>query len=68
MEKAFVWGVIASSKWLGEGMFNDGVFGQWPPLAPATLVPTHPVGDIVDVPPALRVGATPGSSSKPMVS
>ena len=37
LEKAFVYGIIALSKWLGEERFPPGVFGQWPPQVPAGL-------------------------------
>ena len=38
LEKAFIYGIIALSKWLGEERFPPGVFGQWPPQVPAGLV------------------------------
>ena len=34
MEKAFVFGVIALSKWLGPERFPQGIYGDWPPCPP----------------------------------
>jgi len=34
MEKAFVFGCIALSKWLGPERWPHGVFGEWPPKRP----------------------------------
>ena len=34
MDKAFIYGVCALSKWLGEEKFPAGVFGDWPPTPP----------------------------------
>ena len=42
MEKTFVYGIIALSKWLGEERFPHGVYGVWPPEFPADLVPPQP--------------------------
>ena len=35
LDKAFVRAVIAVSRWLGEERFPDGLYGLWPPPAPA---------------------------------
>ena len=35
LDKAFVRAVIGVSKWLGEDRFPDGLYGCWPPPAPA---------------------------------
>ena len=35
LDKAFVRAVIAVSRWLGEKRFPDGLYGPWPPPAPA---------------------------------
>ena len=35
LDKAFVRAVIAASRWLGEERFPDGLYGCWPPPAPA---------------------------------
>ena len=35
LDKAFVRAVIGVSKWLGEERFPDGLYGCWPPPAPA---------------------------------
>ena len=40
MEKAFVYGIIALSKWLGEEKFAYGIYGRWPPPFPEGLVPS----------------------------
>ena len=43
MEKAFCHGIILLSLWLGEELFEPGVYGNWPPKAPSQLhaaVPT----------------------------
>ena len=34
IEKAFVFGVIALSKWLGDARFPQGLYGSWPPRQP----------------------------------
>ena len=34
MEKAFLYGVIALSKWLGQKHWHGGLYGHWPPPAP----------------------------------
>ena len=39
LEKAFVYGIVALSKWLGEERYPCGVYGQWPPPFPAGLAP-----------------------------
>ena len=35
VEKAFVYGIIALSKWLGQAKFPQGIYGNWPPQVPA---------------------------------
>ena len=35
LDKAFVRAVIGVSRWLGEERFPDGLYGLWPPSAPA---------------------------------
>ena len=40
LEKAFVYGILALSKWLGEKRFVYGVYGNWPPTFPEGLVPS----------------------------
>ena len=48
VEKAFVFGVIALSKWLGAERFPQGIYGEWPPSRPSTgSQPT--TGVIVDL-------------------
>ena len=49
LEKAFVYGIIALSKWLSEERFPQGVFGQWPPKAPAGLVAEWMSSDTIDL-------------------
>ena len=71
MEKAFVYGIIALSKWLGKERFPQGVYGKWPPPFPSHLMPTlaHPVVTVTgdsDVPPHLRTGAPAASSGDAM--
>ena len=39
MEKAFVYGVICLSRWLGEEHFPEGCHGQWPPELPEDMKP-----------------------------
>lgn len=34
MDKAFAYGIIALSKWLGPRHFPQGIFGSWPPQPP----------------------------------
>ena len=71
MEKAFVYGIVALSKWLGEERFPYGVYGQWPPKFPAALVPRSLGSPQVDLeastsddhlPPSLRQGSPAASS------
>ena len=54
LEKAFVYGMIALSKWLGQAQFPPGVYGSWPPKLPVEFV-TDPSltmpEDIVEPPP-----------------
>ena len=40
LEKAFVYGILALSKWLGEKRFVYGVYGKWPPPFPEGLLPS----------------------------
>ena len=72
LEKAFVYGIVALSKWLGEERFPYGVYGQWPPKFPAALVPRSPAPPHVDLeastsedhlPAHLRQGSPAASSS-----
>ena len=49
LEKAFVYGIVALSKWLSEDRFPQGVFGHWPPKAPAGLVAEWAGGDTIDL-------------------
>ena len=37
MEKAFVFGVIALSKWLGSDRYPPGLYGEWPPEPPPEI-------------------------------
>ena len=77
LEKTFVYGIVALSKWLGPECFPHGVYGHWPPKLPAKFLPEN-LGSIpVDLlappplpPPAddglplrLRQGLPPASSS-----
>ena len=71
LDKAFVYGIVALSKRLGEEWFPCGVFGQWPPPFPAGLATKSEDAQPVDLeasigedhlPPHLRVGL-PASSS-----
>ena len=73
MEEAFVYGIVALSKWLGEEQFPYGVYGQWPPKFPAALVPRSPAPPQVDLeastredhlPAHLRQGRPAASSSE----
>jgi hypothetical protein len=73
MEKAFVWGILALSKWLGRERFPQGIYGAWPPKMPASQVPenlvVHPVhvGDPVPplpAPPAADDAALPPNQRK----
>ena len=58
MEKAFVYGVIALSKWLGKERFPKGVYGTWPPPPPDDLA--------VFVDGGPRMGAPAASSCDPL--
>ena len=64
MEKAFVWGVIAFSKWLGVESFPLGVY-NWPPARPGGAAPevrSEPVHVGDDAPAPLRVDLPSASS------
>jgi hypothetical protein len=64
MEKAFVWGVIAFSKWLGRDQFKNGIH-DWPPALPANLASMTMVEPVIikdDVPPHLRASLGSGSA------
>ena len=64
MEKAFVWGVIAFSKWLGRDQFKNGIH-DWPPALPANLASMTMVEPVIikdDVPPNLRASLGSGSA------
>ena len=65
VEKAFVYGVVALSKWLGAERFPHGIYGRWPPNAPE-LAPSTPATPALDidgaVPPHLRLGSPAASS------
>ena len=65
VEKAFVYGVVALSKWLGAERFPHGIYGRWPPNAPE-LAPSTPATPALDidgaVPPHLRLGSPSASS------
>ena len=75
LEKAFVYGIMALSKWLGRDRLPPGVYGKWPPKLPAKLVPTGiniiqdgivqppPLPPPVDAPPHLRKREASSSST-----
>jgi hypothetical protein len=49
LEKTFVYGIVALSKWLGEERFPHGVYGKWPPKAPANLPPRYEGSESVNL-------------------
>ena len=49
MDKAFVYGIVSLSKWLGQETFPYGVFYKWPPACPADLLPRKPAPPSVDI-------------------
>ena len=54
LEKTFVWGIMALSKWLGQDKFPHGVYGSWPPKLPREYAPDNGMSmpvDIVQPPP-----------------
>ena len=61
MEKAFVYGIVALSKWLGEKRFPMGVYGKWPPKMPADLVPKYRGSESVEID-----APEPGLAAKPV--
>ena len=61
LEKAFVYGIVALSKWLSEERFPQGAFGPWPPKAPEGLVAEWMGGDTLDL-------ETEVASGHPLVS
>ena len=59
MDMAFVYGILALSKWIGEETYPCGVYGHWPPKFPANLMPDPvpvdaliPVDDDADLTPS----------------
>ena len=38
LDKAFIYAVIAASKWMGETYFKQGLYYDWPPPAPAEFM------------------------------
>jgi len=48
LDKAFVYGIVALSKWIREEHFPSGVYGHWPPRFPADLLPIPIQVDIPD--------------------
>ena len=48
MDKAFVYGVVMLSKWLGSERLPGGVYGLWPPDPPPEAFPPE-VGEEADV-------------------
>ena len=55
MDKAFVYGIIALSKWLGSARFPLGIFGSWPPEPPAAV---QTALDSINVPHAMSASST----------
>ena len=47
-DKAFVFGIIAVSKWHGKERFPLGVFGRWPPVSPKAYLFPKPVVQVDD--------------------
>ena len=65
MEKAFVYGAIALSKWFSEQLLPKGVYGYWPPDPPEAIVqePPDPREAAVQEPSA--TGSQPSTGSQP---
>ena len=49
LEKTFIYGVVALSKWLGRDRLPHGVSGLWPPALPADLLPRRSASQAIDV-------------------
>ena len=49
IEKAFVWAIIALSKYMGLEYFPHGVYGTWPPSPPHDLMPVDEPDDLMPV-------------------
>ena len=58
LEKTFVYGIVALSKWLGQDRFAHGVY-EWPPQMPADLVPKYKAAE------AIHFDSTPPSHDVP---
>ena len=56
LEKTFVYCITCLSKWLGQKIFPSGIYGNWPPAAPAECIPADP--EVVLVPCADEVSVT----------
>ena len=59
MEKAFVYGAIALSKWLSKDLLPKGVYGYWPPDPPEEAVqePSGAAAEAVQEPSGAAAGA-----------
>ena len=49
MEMAFIYGVIAASKWLGRDKFPFGIYGAWPPALPAEQLPPRTASEAIRI-------------------
>ena len=67
MEKAFVYGILALSKWLGQGRYPQGIYGAWPPKIPRSQVPDNLAASAVDLiaPPPLPPPAEAPPDDRP---
>ena len=46
---AFIYGVIAASKWLGKDKFPLGIYGAWPPALPADMLPPRTASEAIRI-------------------
>ena len=50
LEKTFVYAIVCLSKWMGEKVFPQGIYGHYPPAAPMDIYGCDPVPHEDEVP------------------
>ena len=68
LEKTFLYGIVALSKWLGRDLFPDGVHGDWPPALPKDMLPRRSASDAIEVDASAHSQAAPEAGSSASAS